>query len=320
MQYWTIPGIDKPASVIALGTGSYGASRTAAQAFRLLDRFVECGGTLLDTAQIYPPSDPGGSERIVGQWLAARGLQGSIVVGTKGGHPLLDAMHQSRLGPEDLAHDLAGSLARLDLSRIDLYWLHRDDPAIPVGEILDVLNGFADRGLVGAIGASNWSAERLTEAGTWAKTAGKRMFVASQLGWSLAKPGDAGGYYGMLAVDSELEAYHRRMALPLFAYSSQANGFFGPKGEAAVAHPEGSEAAGLKSYLSAENQGRLHRALAVARRCGRSANQVALAWLLGHDWWVVPIAGCSTVEQVADSCAASELALTPQEQSYLIEE
>jgi len=306
VRYCRLDGLAKDVSLVALGTGAFGAGRGWREAFRLLDRYAELGGTVLDTAQVYPPSNPGEGERIIGHWLRRRGMVSRMVISTKGGHPRIATMEQSRLSPEDLREDVMQSLERLGVDRLGLYWLHRDDEAIPVGEILDVVFGFQEQGLIGAIGASNWSRQRLEAARAWARQEGKPGFAASQMGWSLAEVSGPVAYAGMLYVGEAERAYHAETGLPLFAYSSQARGFFGPKGLAACAGDEKARRS-LAGYVSASNRGRLERAVRLAEKKGCTPNQVALAYLLSQPWPVVAIAGCGSVAQVEDSCGAADV-------------
>ncbi|NQU43712.1 aldo/keto reductase, partial [bacterium] len=137
------PGTDLDPSVICLGTGGYGSSIPRDQSFQLLDGFFERGGSFLDSAHVYAawiPNGAGASERTIGEWQEDRGVRDRIIIGTKGGHPELDKMRVPRLSPPEIERDLFESLERLRTDRIDLYWLHRDDPATPVDVIMDALN------------------------------------------------------------------------------------------------------------------------------------------------------------------------------------
>jgi aryl-alcohol dehydrogenase-like predicted oxidoreductase len=321
MKTMRIPNTSLAPSRLCLGTGGHGTSIPRDEAFRLLDVFYACGGTFLDTAHVYAawlPEGAGASERTVGAWIRSRGLQGKVVVGTKGGHPNLQTMHIPRLSAPEITHDLLESLHRLRSDRVDLYWLHRDDPERPVGEILGVLNEHLAAGRIGAIGASNWTIPRLREAEAYAREHQLTGFCASQIGWSLAEANaSAAGYSGMLYMDDATWAAHRESGLPVVAYSSQANGFFSGKYRPGV--PTSNE--GLqKLYFSPENFRRLERAQVLAARRGRSANQIALAYLLSQPFPVFAAVGCRTVEQVRASCAAGDLDLSPVDVAYLLGE
>lgn len=293
MRSRVIPGIAVPASALCLGTAGFGSAVARDDAFALLDAFAAQGGTFLDTAHIYASWLPGGtgaSERTVGAWLASRGMRARMLVATKGGHPELTPAAPSRLRPEDIARDLHESLERLGVERIDLYWLHRDDPALPVGEILSALAPHVGAGRIAAIGASNWMPERLAQADAWARANGVPGFVASSIGWSLARavpehvpPG------GMTFMDAEQRAWYRASGVPVVAYSAQANGFFA-KADAPPA-----------LFVAPDNVGRRARVADLAHSRGVSANALALAWLLAQPGLASAVIGPRTSAQLHDS-------------------
>ena len=204
MRYRTISSTGLEVSAICLGCGQYGSGVPAATAHDLLDRFAAAGGTFLDTANIYGkwlPERTSVSEIVIGDWMRARGNRGSVVVGTKGGHPHLESMHVPRLSPREIAQDLEESLRNLGTDSVDLYWLHRDDPGRPVAEIVEVLNGHVAEGKIRAFGCSNWSTQRMQEAHAYCLAHGVAGFVASQVLWNLAVPNaSAFGFPGMVGM------------------------------------------------------------------------------------------------------------------------
>jgi len=320
MRFTSLPGTEFTPSVICLGTGGYGSSVSQDDAFRMLDLFVELGGNFVDTARVYAAWIPGGegaSERTIGAWLKSRGTASRFIVATKGGHPNLATMNVSRLSPAEIAADVAASLAALQVDAIDIYWLHRDAPAIPVGEIVDAVNEQIAAGRLRAIGASNWTPERIDAANVYAAASGRVGFCASQIGWSLARSNPAAiGFGGELDMDAPTLAYHRRTSFPVMAYSSQAAGFFAGKAErycGSAAKDDGF----AKRYVTAENFARLDRARDMAARHGRAANDVALAYLLSQSFPVYALTGCRNVDQVRTSCAAWNLRLSPAEVAFL---
>lgn len=320
MRYTPLPNTTLVPSVIGLGTGGFGSAIPQEEAFAMLDLFVELGGNLLDTARVYAAWLPGGagaSERTIGAWLKRRGAQGRVIVATKGGHPDLATMHRSRLAPAEIAADVAASLDALGLPAIDLYWLHRDDPAIPVGEIMDALHEQMAAGRLRAIAASNWTPPRIEAANAYAAARGRPGFCASQIGWSLAQPDPAAkGFGGELAMDAETLAFHRRTGFPVVAYSAQAAGFFAGKADR-YRGPDAPQDSFSRKYATRENFGRLERARQLAARHGRTPNDIALAYLLSQPFPVYALVGCRTVAQVRSSCAAADLRLTPAEIAFL---
>src|SRR5215212_2523559 len=138
MKHVTIPQTDLTVSPICMGSTDFGSTITTTDVYRLLDAFLSDGGNFIDTAHVYSNWRPGPtsiSEKTIGQWVRANGLREQIVLGTKGAHPDLSTMGIARLARADIVRDLDESLDHLQTDYIDLYWLHRDDPERPVGEI-----------------------------------------------------------------------------------------------------------------------------------------------------------------------------------------
>src|SRR5215211_7441587 len=223
MQYGEIPGVKKPVARVVQGTTMLGSDLDTAQSFSLLDQVYELGCNTIDTAHVYCG---GSSERIIGQWIQARALRDQMVIITKGAAHSED---RRRMTPFDIASDLHDSLARLKTDYIDLYLLHRDDPDAPVEPIIDTLNEHLQAGRVRAIGASNWSHERIEAANTYARANGLERFVASSPQFSLVESLDEpwplcisiSGPVGVAARD-----WYARAQMPLLVWSPLASGFF----------------------------------------------------------------------------------------------
>ena len=175
---------------LCLGTGNFGAALDQDAAFALLDAYLDQGGNFLDSAQVYcdwiPDNERSSSEKIIGRWMKERRNRDRLVIATKGAHPDLATMQIPRMSRAEIEADLHASLRHLQTDVIDLYWLHRDDPARPVAEILETLNAAVQAGKIRAFGCSNWRAERLQAANEYAATHGLHGFVASQVLWNLA--------------------------------------------------------------------------------------------------------------------------------------
>src|SRR5947199_8738088 len=159
-----LPGTGVEISALCLGGGEIGVGQTEIESHRLLDSWVQRGGNGIDTARVYSDWIPGEkhrSERIVGDWLKATGVQEQIVLATKAGHPLFDNSSRVRLSPSELQQDLEGSLETLGTDYIDVWFLHRDDESIPIEEIIDSCDTFVRDGRVKALGAANCTASRI---------------------------------------------------------------------------------------------------------------------------------------------------------------
>ena len=313
-----IPGIDQPVSRLALGTAFFTLDEREAW-FELLDAFARCGGTLIDSGRVY-----GDSEAVIGQWLTSRQVaREDLVLITKGAHG--KGIIPEAEYPQVVHEELDTSLELLQTEYVDLYFLHRDNMEMPVGDVLEPLNEELERGRVRAIGASNWEYRRLREAAEYAHQHGLMSFGAVSNTLSLARPA-AAFYPGLVSVDAEGERWHAETGVPLIPWSSQARGFFTGQWTRQMRDEAGSAAPVektfdrrmLKVYATDENFERLERARALGEKKGDySAMEVGLAWLLNKPFPVAPVVGARNRDEL-DSCVrAAELALTADEASWL---
>jgi 1-deoxyxylulose-5-phosphate synthase len=285
-----------PLSRLALGTLGF-SPLTRERDYAVLDAWVEAGGTVIDTAHVY---DDGGAERVVGRWLRERpGVREQIVLVTKGAHP--DGDHR-RVTPADIASDLRDSMDRLG-GPIDLYLLHRDDPAVEVSQIVDVLDAHRRAGHIRAFGVSNWTLPRIDAANAYAAEQGVAGICCNSPHLSLAVQNEPPWPGCLSATDAESRAWHARTGMLLLAWSAQAGGFFA-----------GADAS---VYDNADNRERRARAGELGRRTGASANAVALAWVLAQPFPTVAVIGPHSVEHLQESLGALEVALSPDEVEWL---
>jgi 1-deoxyxylulose-5-phosphate synthase len=306
--YGTIPGVGDRVSRLVLGASAFSPDRMAL-ARGMLDAFVAAGGTTVDTAHVY---GDGASERALGVWLRERGRRDDVVIVGKGASYGPDGA--DRVYPAAIVAELTESLARLGVETIDLYMLHRDDPSVPVGPIVECLNEQVSAGRIRAFGGSNWTHRRIDEANAFAAARGVRGFVASSphLALAVAKEQVARGVV-QIADDRQALAWYRERQLPLFAWSAQARGFF--SGRFAPDRPDELER--VRVYDRADNWERLRRATEVARRHGCTATQAALAWMLRLPLNVFALVGPHTPVHLADCLGALAVRLTPEEVAWL---
>ncbi|MFD0674150.1 aldo/keto reductase [Cohnella sp. GCM10027633] len=320
MRIRHIPGTTLQPSVIGLGTADFGTALDRERSFGLLDRYIELGGTLIDTAHVYGDWAEGGtgaSERTVGSWLRERGgMRDRIVLSTKGAHPPLNEMSRPRLDEEAIRSDLFDSLERLQTDRIDLYWLHRDDPARSVEAIMESLHEHVIAGRIRYVGASNWTPERIEAANRYAAANGLTPFIGSQPHWNLASlnpvlpPDNA-------AIDDREQDWYADSGVAVFAYSAQASGFFGGKYDRNRQPSGGRSSIALAMYANDTSYDRLERARELAAALGVSSSQVALAYLVSQPFPVYALIGPNKLEHLEDSCQAGDLVLTPRQLAYL---
>jgi aryl-alcohol dehydrogenase-like predicted oxidoreductase len=313
MDYGKVTGIDKPVSRIVFGTDRLRGRglpwlpnrSLEQQAFSLLDRSFELGCNSFDTARIYWDS-----ERTLGAWIRKRRNRDKVVVISKGCHP--DGSGKPRLSPFDVSHDLHASLKTLGTDFIDLYLLHYDHATARVEPVLEQLNRHIDEGKISAIGASNWSHERIASANIFAASKGLQPFGASSVQFSLPDwtrspwPGAV-----TLGGDGQRAArdWYSTHGLSVFAWSSLARGFFSNHYE--PKNPDGNPVSQwCATYFGTEeNIQRLERARMFAREHHVTVAQVALAYVLCHPLHAFAVVGCTTLEKFADNVGAQTLKL-----------
>ncbi|MET0743758.1 MAG: aldo/keto reductase [Microvirga sp.] len=302
----TLPGTGLSVSRLCLGGNRLGAQLDHAASFSLLDAFEASGGNFIDTAHVYanwlPDVERSCSEKTIGRWLAASGATG-FVVATKIGHPPLEDPTTRRLDAVSLRSDVGEALAHLGLPRLDLVYLHRDDPARPADEILGVLEELRSEGLIHHYGASNWSPSRLEQAQAAARRHGWAGFSANQPEWSLAgrNPGSAAG--DLIAMDEAMLDWHARNRIAAIPYSAQAKGYFDKVGAGAL------DEATARAYDNPANRERAAILNEIAVRAHATPTQVALNVLIQNPVTTVPVIGPRTVEQLESSFASLSLSL-----------
>ncbi len=292
MEYGHIPYVDKPISRLVFGTAmttmfaafrsvygespDFGARLDAA--FRLLDDMYAEGVNCFDCADHY-------GEEPLGEWLEARGLRDQVVILTKGAH---HNRWRKRVTDFDILHDVHNSLAKLKTDRLDIYLLHRDDPAVPVGPLMDALNRCVDEGKLGAIGVSNWTIPRIEAANDYAAKHGLRPFTVSSPHYSLAEQVEDPWGGGCLSLSGplnrEARAWYAMNRIPVFAYSTMSRGFFSGRvksGKPATARRFMDEA-GVKGYAHPDNFERLRRCERLAAEKGLTVPDIAMAWLFNQ--------------------------------------
>ncbi len=307
MEYLNVLGLRSNVSRLILGTLHLHCSPRRL-VDELLNEWLVVGGNCIDTARDY---GAGASERVLGEWLRRAGVTNSVVIITKGGHP--DAQSDKRVNPQDIRADLEASLDALQRDVIDLYLLHRDDPAIPIGEIIGVLNELRREGRILAFGASNWSTKRLGDADDYAASNGLASFSCSSPNLSLATQNEPPWPGCISASDAESRRWYESTQLPLLAWSSQAGGFF----TGIYSSSERSHADMIRVYYSEDNWLRLSRARQLAEIKGCTAHDVALAWVLHQQFPTCAVIGPHCVDELKSSVQASSVELGSDEVSWL---
>jgi aryl-alcohol dehydrogenase-like predicted oxidoreductase len=315
MEYGNLPGIDKPISRLVQGTVMIRSDHLE-RSFQLMDDVFDLGCNCFDTGHLYGHGD---CERVLGRWIEERGLRDEIVILTKGAHFNED---RNRVTPFDITSDLYDSLARLRTDSVELYLLHRDDPAAPVGPIVEILNEHKDAGRVQAFGGSNWTYERIKDANAYAGDHGLTPFVVSSPNFSLAEQvqepwPDCVSISGPGGEDAR--AWYREHQMALFAWSSLAGGFFSGRfsPDNLDTFTADLDVRCVRSYCYEDNFQRLERARLLAEERGLTLPQIAMAWVMNQPLDIYALVGCANREEFADNATALEVELAPDELAWL---
>jgi aryl-alcohol dehydrogenase-like predicted oxidoreductase len=318
MRYACITNTDLKPSVICLGTHEFGSGVSQEDAFALMDAYLDAGGCFIDTADQYADwqcDTPGMSELTIGKWMKSRSSRDKLVLATKGGSQS-HIWPFPRLSRDELEVNLELSLTRLGVDYVDLFYLHVDDPARPVEEILDTMEYFRQKGWLRWYASSNWTAPRLRAADAYALKQGYAGFVASQIHWSLADvDSENDPDIPHIVMKDDIYQYHLESGVTQCPYTPQASGFF--SGNYIRNNPDSGKPGVYNSYNLERNWGRLERAQKMAQELGCSANQIALAYLIAQPFPVFPIVGSWKMHQLLDSLGAGDLVLTPEQVRYL---
>ncbi len=314
MKYGDIAGVGKPVSRIGQGTIML-TEAARDTGFALMDAVFEGGVNLFDCAYIY---NGGQCERVFGEWVRSRGIRDAVVLLDKGGHP---KPGRSTTNAADIRREMNISLDRLGFDEIDLYVLHRDDPAVPVGEIVSFMTGHVREGRIRAWGGSNWAWERVKAANEYAAAHGLVPMAASSPNFSLAiqvKP----VWEGCVSIAGPDEAaareWYARVNLPLLTWSSLARGFFsGRVTRENCTRDDVIEPCSRQAFCYPENFERLDRAAELAREKGLTVPQVALAYVLDYPLNTFPLVGPCTPAEFRENLAALGVGLTPAELQWL---
>ncbi len=297
MRYASLPGIERPLSRLVMG----GMSAPTVGGQILLDDYFERGGNFLDSAFVY-----GRADESIGHWLRTRGVRDEVSLIVKGAHT-------PHCTPEGLSEQLEISLDHLGTDHGEIYIMHRDNPAVPVGEFIDVLNRHRRAGRIGVFGGSNWSIERLIEANAYAAAHGLEGFSVLNNQLSLAAVVEPVWAGCLSAGDAESRRWLTQNQFPLIAWSSQARGFFTPR----AAPDRLADAELVRCWYSDANFERKRRAAELAAQKGCEEINIALAWVLDQPFPTWTLIGPATTGELHSSLRALDVSLSPEEIAWL---
>lgn len=287
---------------LMLGGNVFGWTADEAIGHRLLDQFVDGGLNAIDTADAYSrwvPGHVGGeSETVIGNWLAKGGKRSKVMLATKVGWDM--GPGGKGLSKAHIMKSVDGSLKRLRTDHIDLYQSHRDDSETPQDETLEAYAALIKAGKVRAIGASNYTGERLTEALKMSTGQSLPRYQCLQPHYNL---------YERSGYESDLEPVVLREKIACIPYYSLASGFLSGKYRSPADFGKSPRGGGMQKYFDPRGLAILKALDEVAGELKATPAQVALAWLIARPSVTAPIASATKPEQMADLIAATHLVL-----------
>lgn len=313
--YGTISYVNKPISRIIYGTAiqPYMAGQDAND---LLDAIYAAGITAFDCARNYMAA-----ELSLGKWIDARGNRDKIVLLTKCGHPSM--FGKKRINEKEIRKDYAKSSKYLHTDYFDIYLLHRDDPDVDAGTIVEIFNALHAEGKIGAFGGSNWTHQRIEQANEYAYAHNLIPFSVSSPNFGLADQVNDPWGHGCVTISGPTQAEARRWyeqnGMPVIAYSSLGRGLFSGKLKSTETDKAASilDGAAMKGYGYPENYERLRRCELLAEKKGASVPQIAMAWICNQKINSFAVVSTTRAERMSENIDALHIKLSPEELAFL---
>lgn len=313
MIYGEIKNVGKKVSRLVFGCAN-SLMISGGDASKALDSAMDLGINTFDTAENY-----GLSELSLGNWIRERNNRDNVVIISKGCHPY----GTDRVTPEDLKQDIEQSFKRLGTDYIDIYLMHRDNKALDPAPMVEILNEYHSKGLIGAFGGSNWTHDRIELANNYAREHGFVEFTVSSPGFSLARTarnpwiGDGVSISGPENV--EARKWYKENKMPVIAFSSLGRGFLSGKikKEDSNTFDAALDEPAKTGFVSDDNILRLERAEKLASEKGATASQIALAYLFNQKFEVYPIVTSLKPEHIASNAESLNIKLTEEECLWL---
>jgi aryl-alcohol dehydrogenase-like predicted oxidoreductase len=298
-------------SEFCLGAMYFGSRNDQATSYQLLDQYVDAGGTFIDTANIYAWWVEGfrgtESETLLGEWMRERKNRSQLFIASKVGFGYGDV--EQGLRAKQIETECEGSLKRLGVDTIDLYYAHVDDRHTPLEETMAAFDRLVQAGKVRLVGASNYLAWRLEEARWTSQTNGLAEFCCVQQRYSYVRPKPGATFDPQIAANDDLLDYCRARAMTMLAYSPLLGGAYSTRPDRTFA----------EQYVGPDTDVRLAALKTVAEDVGATLNQVVLAWMLHSDPPVIPLVAGSTLAQMEENYGALEIELNAEQMAYLDE-
>lgn len=295
-------------SALCLGAMYFGTKNDAATSFRLLDQYLDAGGSFIDTANIYawwvPGWQGGESESVLGRWMQERKNRSQLFLASKVGFGYSEV--KTGLRAHQIEAECEKSLRRMGVDTIDLYYAHVDDRSTALEESLAAFDRLVRAGKVRYIGASNFLAWRLEQARWTSQAHGWSEFCCIQQRYTYLRPKPGASFSPQVAVNADLLDYCRDHPLALLAYSALLSGTYTRPDRPIPPQYDGPDSAARLSALQS-----------VAREKDATVNQVILAWMLHSRVAVLPLIAASTAQQLQENLDALRISLSMDEMAFL---
>lgn len=315
MEYVEIPYVDKKISRILYGT-AISPFMEGGDGDDLLDAVYAMGINTFDTARVYNKA-----EKSLGNWMEKRGNRKEVVLLSKCAHP--DVFGRKRVNEKEIREDFAKSADYLKTEYIDIYLLHRDDPEVEAGRIVELLNAMHEEGKIGAFGGSNWTHQRIEEANAYARKHQLIPFAVSSPNFGLADQVQDPWGGGCVTISgpshADARAWYQDTRMPVIAYSSLGHGLF--SGRVKSSEPEKAkevmDAPAMKGYGCPENFERLRRCEELAAENHCTVPEIAMAWIYNQNLNTFAVVSSSKAERMQQNIDAMYRKLSEQEVQYL---
>lgn len=315
MKYVEIPYVDKKISRILYGT-AMPPFMTGGDGNELLDAIYETGINTFDTARAYM-----GAEVSLGRWIAERGNRKDIVILSKCGHPSM--FGKKRVNETEMRKDFSRSVRHLNTDYIDIYLLHRDDPDVDVGAIVETFNAMHEEGKIGAFGGSNWTYQRVAEANEYAYKHNLIPFTVSSPNFGLADQVQDPWGGGCVTIsgpsNEDARKWYAENQMPVIAYSSLGRGLFSGRVKSSEIDKAGEvmDAVAMRGYGCPENFERLRRCEELAAIKGCTVPQIAMAWIFKQNINTFAVVSTSKASRMQENIDALHIELSADEILYL---
>lgn len=297
---------DLQVSPISFGGNVFGWTLDENKSFEILDALVASGINFIDTADTYstwaPGNQGGESENIIGKWMKERGNRKDLVVATKLGGDMGNG--KKGLSAKYVEEAVEASLRRLGTDYIDLYQTHYDDPETPVSETMEALDKLVKAGKVRYLGASNLSAERITESNQFAQENRLASYISLQPLYNL---------YDREKLEKEYLPVTEKFDLAVIPYYALASGFLTGKYRGEEDLGKSPRGGGMKQYFNDRGWAILKAMDEVAEEVNAPLAQIAIAWQLHKPFITAPIASATSEAQIKDLVAAASLTLSAEQ-------